>query len=62
MEGADGAILFSSGMAAIATTLIALLPPGASVVAARDLYGDVFTLLSAELDPAGPQGGVRGGR
>ena len=53
LEGADGAILFSSGMAAIATTLIALLPPGASVVAARDLYGDVFTLLSAELTRQG---------
>ena len=53
LEGADGAILFSSGMAAIATTLIALLPPGATVVAARDLYGDVFTLLSAELTRQG---------
>jgi cystathionine beta-lyase/cystathionine gamma-synthase len=53
LEGADGAILFSSGMAAIATTLIALLPPGATVVAARDLYGDVFTLLSQELTRQG---------
>jgi cystathionine gamma-lyase len=55
LEGADGAILFSSGMAAIATTLIALLPPGASMVAARDLYGDVFTLLSQELTGQGRQ-------
>lgn len=53
LEGADGAILFSSGMAAIATTLIALLPPGASMVAARDLYGDVFTLLGQELTRQG---------
>jgi cystathionine beta-lyase/cystathionine gamma-synthase len=53
LEGADGAILFSSGMAAIATTLIALLPPGARVVAARDLYGDVFTLLGQELTRQG---------
>src|SRR5436305_4181297 len=53
LEGADGAILFSSGMAAIATTLIALLPPGARMVAARDLYGDVFTLLSRELTRQG---------
>ena len=53
LEGADGAILFSSGMAAIATTLIALLPPGARMVAARDLYGDVFTLLSQELTRQG---------
>lgn len=55
LEGADGAILFSSGMAAIATTLIALVPPGARVVAARDLYGDVFTLLSQELTRQGRQ-------
>ncbi len=49
LEGAERALLFSSGMAAIATTLLALLPPGGRVVAARDLYGDVFTLLSTEL-------------
>lgn len=49
LEGAERALLFSSGMAAIATTLLALLPPGGRVVAARDLYGDVYTLLSNEL-------------
>jgi cystathionine beta-lyase/cystathionine gamma-synthase len=49
LEGAQRALLFSSGMAAIATTLLALLPPGGRVVAARDLYGDVFTLLGDEL-------------
>ena len=49
LEGADDAVLLSSGMAAIATTLLALLPPGGRVVASRDLYGDVFTLLSREL-------------
>ena len=49
LEGAERALLFSSGMAAIATTLLALLPPGGRVAAARDLYGDVFTLLRNEL-------------
>jgi cystathionine beta-lyase/cystathionine gamma-synthase len=49
LEGAERGLLFSSGMAAIATTLLALLPPGGRVVAARDLYGDVFTLLGNEL-------------
>ena len=49
MERGDSAILFSSGMAAIATTLLALVGAGGRVVAARDLYGDVFTLLAAEL-------------
>lgn len=49
LERADGAVVFSSGMAAIATTLLALVPAGGRVVAARDLYGDVFTLLANEL-------------
>jgi cystathionine beta-lyase/cystathionine gamma-synthase len=40
-------------MAAIATTVLALLPPGARMVAARDLYGDVFTLLGRELTRQG---------
>jgi cystathionine beta-lyase/cystathionine gamma-synthase len=53
LEGADGAILFSSGLAAVATTLLALAPPGARIVASRDLYGDVFTLLSHELTRQG---------
>jgi cystathionine beta-lyase/cystathionine gamma-synthase len=49
LEGAERALLFSSGMAAIATTLLALLPPSGRVVAAQDLYGDVYTLLANEL-------------
>jgi cystathionine beta-lyase/cystathionine gamma-synthase len=49
LEHADGAIVFASGMAAIATTLLALVGAGGRVVASRDLYGDVFTLLAAEL-------------
>ena len=53
LEGADGAVLFSSGLAAVATTLLALAPPGARIVASRDLYGDVFTLLSQELTRQG---------
>lgn len=49
LEGAEAAVLFSSGMAAIATTLLALLPLGGRVVAARELYGDVHLLLEREL-------------
>ena len=45
LEGADGALLFSSGMAAIATTLAALVPAGGRVVAASALYGDTFAVL-----------------
>ena len=49
LEHADGAVVFSSGMAAIATTLLALVGAGGRVVASRDLYGDVFTLFAGEL-------------
>jgi cystathionine beta-lyase/cystathionine gamma-synthase len=45
LEGADGALLFSSGMAAIATTLAALVPSGGRIVAAGALYGDTYTVL-----------------
>jgi cystathionine beta-lyase/cystathionine gamma-synthase len=45
LEAADGALLFSSGMAAIATTLAALVPAGGRVVAASALYGDTFAVL-----------------
>jgi cystathionine beta-lyase/cystathionine gamma-synthase len=53
LEGADDALLFSSGMAAITTTLFALTTPGDRIVAARELYGDVFTLLRDTLAAAG---------
>jgi cystathionine beta-lyase/cystathionine gamma-synthase len=45
LEGAQDAVLFASGMAAISTTLLALSAPGSRIVAARELYGDTFTLL-----------------
>jgi cystathionine beta-lyase/cystathionine gamma-synthase len=45
LEGADGALLFSSGMAAITATLEALIPPGGRIVAASALYGDTFAVL-----------------
>jgi cystathionine beta-lyase/cystathionine gamma-synthase len=45
LEAADGALLFSSGMAAIATTLEALVPAGGRIVAASALYGDTYAVL-----------------
>jgi cystathionine gamma-synthase len=38
LEGADAALLFSSGMAAITTVLLAMLPTGAHVVMTDDCY------------------------
>jgi cystathionine gamma-synthase/methionine-gamma-lyase len=47
LEGADGAVAFASGMAALHLALIqAGVSPGAPVVAARDLYGATHTLLA----------------
>lgn len=45
LECAEGALLFSSGMAAIATTLEALVPAGGRIVAASALYGDTYAVL-----------------
>src|SRR5579871_256773 len=53
LEGAPEALLFSSGMAAITTALLALTTPGGRVVSARELYGDAFTLLRDTLAGAG---------
>jgi cystathionine beta-lyase/cystathionine gamma-synthase len=53
LEGAEAALAFASGMAAITTTILAATAPGGRVVAARELYGDVFTLLSETVATAG---------
>ena len=49
LEGAEAALMTSSGMAAIATTLLTMLSEGARVVAARELYGDTRDLLVRDL-------------
>ena len=45
LEGAEGALLFSSGMAATATTLIGLLQAGDEVICAAAVYGGTLHLL-----------------
>jgi cystathionine beta-lyase/cystathionine gamma-synthase len=45
LEGGGGAVAFSSGMAAISTTLLALAGEGGHIVSARDLYGGTYTLM-----------------
>ncbi len=55
LEGAESAVVFSSGMAAITTTLLALLDKGGHVVTSRDLYGGTYSLLNETL----PQLGMR---
>ncbi|CDZ73323.1 Methionine gamma-lyase [Neorhizobium galegae bv. orientalis] len=45
-EQAESCVLFSSGMSAIATTLMAFVRPGDSVLHSQPLYGGTETLLS----------------
>jgi O-acetylhomoserine/O-acetylserine sulfhydrylase-like pyridoxal-dependent enzyme len=53
LEGAEHAVAFSSGMAAITATLTALAPPGAHIVAARELYGETYRMLRDHLAAEG---------
>lgn len=53
LEGAESAIVFSSGMAAIAAAVLALVDKGAHVVAASDLYGGTYNLFNQEFPSLG---------
>ncbi len=46
LEGAEAGLLFASGMAAITTTLLALLEPGDHVIAAHQLYPGTHNFLA----------------
>jgi cystathionine beta-lyase/cystathionine gamma-synthase len=53
LEGTEAALLLSSGMSAIAMTMLAALPEGGHVVASRHLYGATRILLERELPRRG---------
>jgi cystathionine beta-lyase/cystathionine gamma-synthase len=53
LEGTDAALLFSSGMAAITTSILALVKAGDHIVAQRDIYGGVTKFLSQWLPRLG---------
>jgi cystathionine beta-lyase/cystathionine gamma-synthase len=53
LEGAEAALMTASGMAAISTTLLTLCRSGDRIVAARELYGDTFDLLTRDLPRLG---------
>jgi cystathionine beta-lyase/cystathionine gamma-synthase len=55
LEGAESALLLSSGMAASSTALLALLKPGDEVVCSAAVYGGTHNLLSDLL----PRYGIR---
>ena len=49
LEGGEDAETFSSGMAAISTTLLSVLNQGDHIVASADIYGGTYGLLTEEL-------------
>lgn len=53
LEGADTALLFSSGMAAITTSFLSLVKSGDHIVAQCDIYGGVTKFLSQWLPKLG---------
>ncbi|MDI7276269.1 MAG: PLP-dependent aspartate aminotransferase family protein, partial [Anaerolineae bacterium] len=53
LEGGEAAVATASGMAAVHLVLLAATRPGESVVAARDLYGATYALLSSVLRDLG---------
>jgi cystathionine beta-lyase/cystathionine gamma-synthase len=53
LEGANAALLFSSGMNAITTTILALVKSGDHIVSQRDIYGGVTKFLSQWLPKLG---------
>lgn len=55
LEGAEAAVSFASGMAAISNTLFALLKPGDRVVGARDTYGGTNKIFTEFLPHWGVQ-------
>ncbi len=52
-EGTEACILFSSGMSAIATTLLAFARPGDVILHSQPLYGGTETLLAKQLSNFG---------
>ncbi len=53
LEGAEDAAFFSSGMAAISTSVLAFLSAGDHAIAIRDVYGGTFELMSKILPRLG---------
>lgn len=53
LEGAEDAEAFSSGMAAISCTFMALARPGDRIVAVRQLYGNSYSILMTRMKDLG---------
>ncbi|MFT4801724.1 trans-sulfuration enzyme family protein [Patiriisocius sp. Uisw_047] len=49
LEGAESSIVFSSGMAAISSAILAILDKGSHLVSSRDIYGGTYNFLYEDL-------------
>jgi cystathionine beta-lyase/cystathionine gamma-synthase len=55
LENAESSVLFSSGMSAIVTTLVALTNNSGHIISSRDVYGGTFNFLREDLHQMGRQ-------
>lgn len=53
LEGAESALVFASGMAAIAASVLAMLDRGAHLIASKELYGGSYAFFHHELPSLG---------
>jgi cystathionine beta-lyase/cystathionine gamma-synthase len=53
LENAEAALVTSSGMAAISTALLTVLPPGGHLLAQKCLYGGTYDFVTRDLDTFG---------
>ncbi|MBH9554306.1 trans-sulfuration enzyme family protein [Inhella gelatinilytica] len=53
LEGAESALVFSSGMAAISAVMLTLMDRGGHVVASNELYGGTYAFFQGELPTLG---------
>ncbi|ACL02554.1 Cystathionine gamma-synthase [Desulfatibacillum aliphaticivorans] len=53
LEGAEDGLLFSSGMAAVSTTILAHTRPGDHVILLDDLYGGTHSMATADFERLG---------
>lgn len=53
LEGAESALVFSSGMAAISAAVLSLIDKGGHIVASNELYGGTYAFFQGELPTLG---------